>query len=470
MPQLDFLICSVPKFHLGAPLQGPSVLKSALQLAGFSCKILDLNHELGKRHSSLFPGKTWADLEPLFAVDSCYQSHRTALRPILHEWATRILDHEPRHLGFCVFTQRSFFIARDLSQELKRMGYAGPILWGGGYSAHCGELMKQTGVIDHYVIGEGENAIVRFAGGNRHFPGLDSKPATKPDLAQYPCPDYSDFEMTEYSGLYITASRSCPHRCSFCENPGVWGPYRTRDPLLVAREIQLHQAKTGIQQFYFTDNLLNGDMGFYRRLMTAMSQQAPSIQWDGFFVIRHRAEMLPSDFDLARRAGARTIRIGVESGSERVRRHMGKRFKEEDLRYFLEEFRRAGIKTDLMLIVGYPTEEERDFRLTLDLLHRYREFSSSGVIGHLRIVPLSILPQTPLWKSRARLGITYDGADLSNWRNALLDRPTRLKRYWEARELALALGYRIRRQQDDERNALFSLPTPVSFPIRENEK
>lgn len=462
--KVDFVICSVPKYTLGAPLQGPAVLKSALRQAGFTCRLLDLNLAFAKRISDLFPGKSWAELEPVFAFERCFDSKKNIFIPLMDEWARQILAYSPRNIGISVFTQRSFFIARGLSRSLRERDFSGPILWGGGYVAHCGEDMKMRGTIDHYVIGEGERAIVEFAKGNPHAPGLDSAPNAEVTLGPYPGPDYSDFDLSEYSGLYITGSRSCPYHCSFCENPGTWGKFRIREPREVALEIKDLCRSTGISKFYFTDNLINGSLPLYRDLMKAMGELGVAIRWDAFFVIRSRREMPPADFDLAAKAGARTIRIGVESGSERVRAHMGKKFQEKDLEYFLDQFRRTGIKTDLMLIVGYPTEEQVDFELTLELLRRYKEYSDAGVIGHVRIVPLAILPRSALWNLRRELGIVYDGEDLGSWRRGSLNRALRLQRYQEARSWALSLGYKVRSQQDEERNALFSRADCISFP------
>jgi radical SAM superfamily enzyme YgiQ (UPF0313 family) len=464
----DFVICSVPKYTLGVPLQGPAVLKAALQNSGYSCLYLDFNEDLGARISSLFPGRSWEELEPIFAFEKEFASASGTLWPVAKEWAETILEQKPENIGISVFTQRSRFMAKMLTEALRNGGYRKPIIHGGNHSAVSGKAFKEAGLIDHYVLGAGEKVIVEFAKGKRNIPGLDSPPGTSNGLGDYCEPDYSDLPLERYGGLYVTASRSCPFSCTFCENPSVWGKFAVRDPASVAKEIFGHYRRYGITNFHFTDNLINGHMPTYRLLMRKLSAPGLPIFFDAFFVIRSHREMSPGDFDLAKAAGARTIRIGVESGSQRVRDHMRKRYRMEDLDYFLDQFARTGIRTDLMLVVGYPTESESHFEETLKLLTRYQPHAKAGVIRFVRIVPLAVLPNAPLWRMRDDLGISYEGDQIGDWRCGHLDREERLRRYRSARSHALALGYNIRSSQDAERTALFSSGESISQSLGES--
>ena len=67
-------------------------------------------------------------------------------------------------------------------------------------------------------------------------------------------------------------------------------------------------------------------------------------------------------------AGLDLISCGIESGSEKVRKDMKKGFKNSSLHTMLKEFERVGVKVVPLMMVGYPTETEEDFQMSLDLL------------------------------------------------------------------------------------------------------
>ena len=68
------------------------------------------------------------------------------------------------------------------------------------------------------------------------------------------------------------------------------------------------------------------------------------------------------------KAGATKLFIGIESGSEAVRNHMGKKFNNESLDDTIENLSGRDIMTHWMLITGYPTETQEDLKLQNNLL------------------------------------------------------------------------------------------------------
>ena len=55
-----------------------------------------------------------------------------------------------------------------------------------------------------------------------------------------------------------------------------------------------------------------------------------TITYKGQFIFRPANQMPDRDYDLMRTAGCKLVQIGVESGSERVREHMRKKFTNDD--------------------------------------------------------------------------------------------------------------------------------------------
>jgi radical SAM superfamily enzyme YgiQ (UPF0313 family) len=101
-------------------------------------------------------------------------------------------------------------------------------------------------------------------------------------------------------------------------------------------------------------------------------------------------------------AGVKILEAGIESGSEAVRFHIGKKFSNQDIDVFLERVHKYNIKVVLLMLVGYPTETEKDFQDTMDLLTKNSHYRDSGTIveaclgGTLRVEPNSKLAEDPM--------------------------------------------------------------------------
>jgi radical SAM superfamily enzyme YgiQ (UPF0313 family) len=66
-----------------------------------------------------------------------------------------------------------------------------------------------------------------------------------------------------------------------------------------------------------------------------------------------------------KKSGCVWLEIGLESFSQEVRFHMGKKFTDEDMWWCLEQLNKYEIPHILLMITGYPTETEEDHQTTL---------------------------------------------------------------------------------------------------------
>jgi len=80
-------------------------------------------------------------------------------------------------------------------------------------------------------------------------------------------------------------------------------------------------------------------------------------------------QTLDSDLaSLIKRSGAYNLFIGLESGSDKILKLMNKGFDTKAARSFFKTLRSAGIHFEVSLIFGYPGEEIKDFKETINFI------------------------------------------------------------------------------------------------------
>ena len=107
-------------------------------------------------------------------------------------------------------------------------------------------------------------------------------------------------------------------------------------------------------------------MKAFREMCTELVKANVPVKWRGLFIFR--ANMTDSDWDLIRDSGCDELWIGIESGSEKIRNDMRKKFTNADMYKSIEELGKRNIKMTYLMMVGYPTETDNDFEDTLDLI------------------------------------------------------------------------------------------------------
>jgi len=427
---------------------GVALLNAVAKRANYKSRVVDFNIQFKQGFKKFFPNYTWQDLEHVFNNEEAFRNHLPEMNPQIEHWVDLILAINPRFLGISVFTSISRFMSIEIIKRLQDKKGDIKIIVGGGESKTIGPDLKANGLIDFFVNGEGEDAILRIAKGEP-YPGVNDNLKTPPvDVDKLPIPDYSDIQLDQYQKfLYVTGSRGCPRNCTFCEVNLLWPKFRLKKPELIVQEMVFHVKKYGINSFYFTDSLINGSMKHFRALCQLLKQQREnnvSLTWESFFILRNQKTMVPEDFDLAKESGARLFKIGFESGSQRVVNHMQKNYKLEEQNYFLEQFERVGLRMDILLMVGYPTETRRDFEETKAMLIKNQRYLKSGTIANVRIAPAGLVKDTPLYLMKEELGII--GENYHSWANSICDENIRHQRYLELHELVKKLGFPMRKQ------------------------
>ena len=460
MINCDVLILAVPFTDTDKPLQAPAVLKAVVQKHNFTACTYDLNYSLIKTHHEQ------ADfLKQYFAFGTTNDYDKIMIAENFVQDTARLLlnKYKPKFIAVSVFTYQCQTYSMLLAQNLKKIDPTIKIIFGGQGLTTQGiqssdawaEECKQLGLIDHYIISEGEEALINLLKEGKGK-GIDNTDwEQKLDIDNNPYPDYGDYNLNEYDTktLMITGSRGCVRRCSFCDIHKHWKRYVFRSGQSLADEM-IHQSnKYKIYNFSFTDSLINGSMKAYRDFISVLSVYNAStdkkLTWGGQFIVRGISSMTEKDWLMTKQSGAKGLAVGVESGSEAVRDHMKKQFSDQDLDEFMEQANKNNVTLTFLMLLGYPTESHEDFLQTLKMFKRYKKYQSvieSVVLG----TTLGILPGTPLAEEMAEDIEMNDGENFWTYKeNPDLDFRERIKRRIITGEECVRMGYNVPGNHDN---------------------
>ena len=236
---------------------------------------------------------------------------------------------------------------------------------------------------DQIILGEGDEPIVSLLKGEP----IKNDYYHLPNLKNLPYPDYSDLNLTEYNmdhefpELRITGSRGCVRNCTFCNVNTFWPTYQYRPGKDIAGEMIHLNQKYGVASFEFTDSLINGSIRALNEMCKEIKQARKGKDiawtWHGNAICRSAKQMPEEVWANMKDAGVSYWRIGVESGSESVREHMGKKSSIEDVHHTFSIAAKYDIPIAFNMLVGYPTETDEDFEDSMSLLRYIAELNKT---------------------------------------------------------------------------------------------
>ena len=384
----DLVITSLPGMDKGKPAPGPSFLKGYLEPLGYKVKVIDGNQ-----------------------LDTLDNIHK------------EISKYKYKWLGISVFS----FMQKDDALKLGER-YDNVIFGGSGVDVKWPRK--------NFIVGEGEYALLEFLKGNLEYPGINGTQAKQIDsIEDLPPPDYSDvIHKHNYGRAVISGSRGCVRKCTFCDVASIWPMYRWKTGKKIADDMHIVAEQTGLEKIVFSDSLVNGSMKHFRDMCSELASKKKKIKWEGQFIVRGAKTFAQQDFDNLANSGCTGLDMGIESGSEEVRDHMKKKFTNDDIEYFITNLGDRKIKMKFLLIVGYPTETEKDFEMTIEMLKKYGKYSHLiNVSPHMMMT----YKNTPLDMEHREL---YD-EDGFHWKNDLSNYDIRYKRFVRVFEVGKEMGY-----------------------------
>lgn len=437
---MDVVLCTPPVYDNDFPVLAPSILCSVVRNNNFKIKYIDLNQDLYKKKEIAFNGdiKNWKLVDVLFNHRTKEYLKYNRLNAIFDIWVNRMISYSPRFIAFSMLSIFNYLPTIELSKRIKEKNPNIKIVVGGVASEWFEKYLKENNLsylVDYFVIGYGEQFIIDLLK-NKITERISYYPTL--DLRQKIISDYSDYDLDSYlnKGIYTYTSRGCINNCTFCGVRNLWKDFNTREVDHVIEEMNTLSSKYDITTFKTADSIMNAVLPYLRKF--CMKLKDYDYKWDCMFSIR--SIMKPSDYDLMAGAGCTKVFIGVESGSCNVRKHMRKRFSNEDLIKTLENLNRVKIMPCLMFIVGYPTETEEDFNLSKKLISEIasKKFNPAPSI-RVQFISLDNIEELQMYADNENVKKKYDRyKELRDYIQELncftLQQDIRLKNWYDNRQ------------------------------------
>jgi radical SAM superfamily enzyme YgiQ (UPF0313 family) len=410
---MKVLLIATPPLELSAPPQGPAVLKGAIEAHGHNCEIIDLNILLWKILVNQDKGHYFQSWGMPFINALKDQEEKEELSKLYYELLMFIKDNHYDIVGISVLSYLQWESA-EMIVDIVRMFTDAKIVVGGPAIKAYDEDTKPHSLlekVDDFITGDAERSMIEYINKNKNYPGINNFEPVQYFLKNnYPYADYSDYDFSMYpenwhspttdtfssnQNIYITGSKGCVRKCSFCDVHKIWPSYLFKDPAAIVKEIKHYKDTYNRKMFYFTDSLLNGSntvlKGMCNEIIDKIGEH--SISWTGQWICKNQKSFNEEYYELSSKAGLKVVIVGIESGSEAVRKHMRKNFSNADIEFTLQQCRKYNIKFIPLMMCGYPTETESDFLETLKLLELFYEYKD--IVGELRCINMMyLIPKT----------------------------------------------------------------------------
>ncbi|MFX0194689.1 MAG: B12-binding domain-containing radical SAM protein [Candidatus Hodarchaeota archaeon] len=186
----------------------------------------------------------------------------------------------------------------------------------------------------------------------------------------------------------VMATRGCPYNCTFCSTAGT--KLRKRSVELIIEEVKLLYYQHAIREFHMVDDNFTMDMDYAKTFLKALIKLNIRATWatpNGIRLDRLDKSLL----ELMKEAGFYSIAVGIESGSNRIRKKMRKGSSTKKVRNDLRMVKEVGgIEVTGFFMLGFPGETRDDIEKTL-------RFSRQLPLQRATFHSFIPLPGTQVW-------------------------------------------------------------------------
>lgn len=310
-------------------------------------------------------------------------------------------------------TTVSYAAAQKTLDAIKEVDHGIKTVLGGAHMSTLPRVtMAESGNIDAGVFGEGEYTLLEVVDRLENGESLEgvngviarqdgrlmmNKPRDPVEnLDEIPFParhllkdlrlySHTPFRGAKFMTTMIT-SRGCPFKCGFCDQAVFGRSWRYHSPEYVVEEMSYLKDIYGIDFISFEDDNFMLSKKRTIEICQKMIKEQLSMLWS---CLGHTSEVDEEVLSWMKKAGCRTIYLGIESGSPRILELINKKASLEEIRNSVERIKKHKISVTGSFILGLPTENEEEMEKTVD-------FALSLPLDGITFFLFTPYPNTPL--------------------------------------------------------------------------
>lgn len=348
------------------------------------------------------------------SVDNYLEIFKDENHDIWKSTVKAIVDFKPEWIGWTAYTSNISAIQILSRQVRKELPDTKQVV--GGAATTDWNILQNFPAVDYCVHREGEFAMLDLVNGKKpsDIKGVSYRTCGSflhnngttdfiDPLDQLPFPERDKFwshegrpanddEKAFIDISYIISLRGCPYRCTFCASPVVWTRknlrYRDPDPTVDEMEIiksywrntidysilsQNNKPKAELLAdavqlkdnavVYFVDDVFTLKKKRCLEIMQRMIDRKLNIPWK----CESRADNIDQEIaDKMAESGCVRVKVGVESGSERILKLMKKDETKDDIRKGINCLKKAGISITAHMLTGFTDETDDDLQQSID--------------------------------------------------------------------------------------------------------
>ncbi|MFO8015707.1 MAG: radical SAM protein, partial [Candidatus Woesearchaeota archaeon] len=318
----------------------------------------------------------------------------------------------------------STFRVAELVKELDKNT---PVIVGGPHATLKPKEILESNCVDYIVFGEGEDTMYELVesltknpnkkpsgvkgiyyktkgrmhnGGKRDF---------KKNMDEIPIADRSLLlNEKKYSledmGLLMT-SRGCPFNCSYCAT-SIWErKVRYHSINRVIKEIETVKKLYKTTHFSIKDDTFTLNKERVKAFCKELKKRKLKITWD----CNARVNLIDLNMlKIMKKAGCTGIKVGIESGSEKILKLMNKGITKKQIIQSARILRESGIHWTAYFMMGLPDETKEDMLKTLNLMRKIKpDYASLSVY--------EVFPGTALFDYGVRLGLVKEHMNIKDY-------------------------------------------------------
>ncbi len=355
--------------HFNGLSLGLCYIASVLKSAGFDVKIYNADY--------LYDTNYINQKELLENYENYKNILQNIQHPLWQEIKKTVENFKPNIVGITALTG-TYKSAENIAWIIKEFDHEIKVIIGGVHPTLLPDEVIKNEWFDFVVRGEGEHTFLEIASGfkKENISGLTYRDANglvvhnpdRPyidDLDTIPFPArelyINEPERMDYG--YIMTGRGCPFECTYCASKKIWNrKTRFRSEKNVIYELKQVRSRFNTISFYFIDDTFTINRKRAKRICQMIIDEGLDIEW----ICDTRVDTLDEELlHLMKKAGCTRVKIGVESGSDRILKLIKKGITKNQIRSAVSLIKEAGIDFTIYLMIGFPTETDSEVQETI---------------------------------------------------------------------------------------------------------